>query len=348
MRRWGSRLTGVVLFLAVLAVGAWAAQQGPIILPGQQPPSPQQPQLAPIPEMQKPLQVQVEMVHLYATVRDKHGAIVPNLTASDFRVFEDGKQQKIAYFTKEMNLPLTLAILVDTSGSQTQLLGAEKVAAKRFLKQVLRPSDLALVMSFDTDVNLLADLTDSTSILDEAIDRTRINAPAGPPMGSPGPFPSSDKPIGTDFYDAVYLAAHDKLAGQAGRKAIIALTDAQDYGSQETLDDAIEAAQLANTVVHVVLVANPWEYINMGGYVGGAVAQKMASQTGGVVIRASNERQMSKAFDQLAEELRSQYVIGYYPTNPARDGTFRKIKVEMTTPEHYRVLTRDGYYAPTQ
>ncbi|HVB34211.1 MAG TPA: VWA domain-containing protein [Patescibacteria group bacterium] len=329
-------------------MGAWAAQQGPIVVPGQEPPSAPEQQAPPIPEAQTPLKIQVEMVHLYATVRDKHGAIVPNLTGKDFRIFEDGKEQKVAYFTKESNLPLTMAILVDTSGSQTNLLGAEKVAAKRFLKQVLRPRDLAMVISFDTDVNLLADFTSSTGILDEAIDRTRINDPIAPSIIAQGPFPSSNKVIGTDFYDAVYLAAHDKLAGQAGRKAIIALTDAQDYGSQETIDDAIQAAQLANVVIHVVLVASPWEYIGQGGYIGGEVANKMARQTGGVVIRASSERQMSKAFDKLAEELRSQYVLGYYPTNTARDGTFRKIKIETTTPEHYHVLTRAGYYAPMQ
>jgi VWFA-related protein len=325
-----------------------AAQQGPIVVPGQEPPSaPPSQQAPPMPQVQQPLKIRVEMVHLYATVRDKHGAIVPNLTADNFRVFEDGQQQKIAYFGKETDLPLTLAILVDTSGSQSNLLDAEKEAAKRFLQQVLRPSDLAMVITFDTDVNLLADFTNNTGILDAAIDRAKINAPMAPSIISQGPFPSSDKPTGTDFYDAVYLAAHDKLAGQAGRKAIIALTDAQDYGSQETVDDAIQAAQLADTVIHVVLVADPWQYLYAGGYFGAEVADKMASETGGVVIRASNEKQMGQAFDKLAEELRSQYVIGYYPTNTARDGTFRKIKLE-TTPESYRVLTRDGYYAPSQ
>lgn len=343
MKRCGPRVWGVFfVLLGVLVAGAWAAQQGPIVLPGQQgPAAPQSQQPQPIPQTAQPLKVQVEMVHLYATVRNRHGEIVPNLTKDNFRVFEDGKEQKIAYFTKEMNLPLTLAILIDTSGSQSSLLGAEKVAAKRFLKQVLRKGDLAMVISFDTQVNLLADFTNNTGILDDAIDRARINAP---PI-IPGTFPTGNKPTGTDFYDAVYLAAHDKLAGQAGRKAIIALTDAQDYGSQETVGQAIEAAQLANTVIHVVLVANPWQYLYAGGYIGGEVANRMARQTGGVVIRASSERAMNKAFDKLAEELRSQYVLGYYPTNTAHDGTFRKIKIE-TTPKHYHVLTRAGYYAP--
>jgi VWFA-related protein len=348
MKRGFSLLAVAVLLIGALVAVGWAAQQGPIIVPGQTPPTPSsQQQAPPIPQAQQPLKVQVEMVHLYATVRDDHGAIVPNLSANNFRVFEDGQQQKIAYFAKSANLPLSLAILVDTSGSQSDLLSAEQIAAKRFLKQVLRKGDLAMVISFDTDVNLLADFTSSLGILDHAIDSTRINAPLAPSIISQGPFPSSNKPTGTDFYDAVYLASHDKLAGMAGRKAIIALTDAQDYGSHETEDDAIQAAQLANVVIHVVLVADPWQYMYQGGYWGGEVAHKMATQTGGVVIRAGNEKQMNKAFDKLAEELRSQYVIGYYPTNTAHDGTFRKIKLE-TTPRHYRVLTRDGYYAPMQ
>ena len=307
-------------------------------------PTPQQ--QAPIPEMQHPLKVQVEMVHLYATVRDRHGEIVPNLTADNFRVFEDGQQQKIAYFNRSANLPLTLAILIDTSGSQQSLLPQEQVAAKRFLKLVLKPKDLALVMSFDTQVNMLADFTTSLSVLDSAIDRAKINAPVSSGVITPGTFPTGNKITGTDFYDAVYLASRDKLAGQSGRKAIIALTDAQDYGSNETENDAIQAAQLANAVIHVVLVADPWEYINMGtGYIGGEVAQRMANQTGGVVIRAHTEKQMDKAFTELSQELRSQYVIGYYPTNEAHNGTFRKVRIE-TTPQHYHVLTRAGYYAP--
>lgn len=346
MKRVFPLLAGVVLCVGILVAVALAAQQGPIVVPGETPPTPAPQSQTPIPETQHPLKVQVEMVHLYATVRDRHGEIVPNLTKDNFRVFEDGQQQKIAYFNRSANLPLTLAILIDTSGSQQDLLPEEQSAAKRFLKLVLKPTDLALVLSFDTQVNLLADFTSSLGILDSAIDRAKINAPTSGGVITPGTFPTGNKPTGTDFYDAVYLASRDKLSGQSGRKAIIALTDAQDYGSNETEDDAIQAAQLSNVVIQVVLAANPWEYINMGtGYIGGEVAHQMASQTGGVVIRAHTEKQMEKAFNELAQELRSQYVIGYYSTNTARNGMFRKVRIE-TTPKHYHVLTRSGYYAP--
>jgi VWFA-related protein len=325
----GPRIVFGVILLIVLAVCTAAAQQ---------PSAPQE---------QKPLKISVEMVHLFVTVRGKHGNIVSDLNKSNFKVYEDGKEQQVAYFTREMDLPLTLGMLIDTSGSQDRLLGAEQEAAKEFLQQILTPKDLAMVITFDLDVNLLADFTETRGILDRAIDRAQINAPSNPSMIAQGPFPSSSRPNGTHFYDAVYLACHDKLAGQAGRKAVIVLTDAQDYGSMESLQQAIDSAQRSDTVVHVLLVSNPWQYLYAGGYSGEGVAKKLAEQTGGRLIRVTNGKELDKAFKELAQELRSQYVIGYYPTNAARDGSFRKIKVE-TTPEKDRVLTRAGYYAPSQ
>jgi VWFA-related protein len=304
-------------------------------------------QQPPVQQAQKPLKIKVEMVHLFATVRGKHGNIVSDLKKDNFRVFEDGKEQKVAYFSNEMNMPLTLGMLVDTSGSQDQLLGAEKQAAEEFLQQILTPKDLAMVITFDLDVNLLADFTSTRRVLDSAIDRAQINAPANPSMIAQGPFPNSSRPNGTHLYDAIYLACHDKLNGEAGRKAVIVLTDAQDYGSTETLDQAIDAAQRSDTVVHVLLISNPWQYLYAGGYEGQRVAEKLTKQTGGRLIRVTSGKQLDKAFKELAQELRSQYVIGYYPTDSARDGSFRKIKVE-TTPEKYHILTRSGYYAPTQ
>ncbi|HEV2387613.1 MAG TPA: VWA domain-containing protein [Candidatus Acidoferrales bacterium] len=290
---------------------------------------------------QQPLKVQVELVHLFVTVRDKHGGLVANLEKNDFNVDEDGQQQKIAYFAKEMDLPLTIGLLIDTSGSQENVLGAEQEAAKRFLERILGAKDLAMVINFDLDVGLLADFTSEKSVLDRAIDRTQINAPATPAVVQ-GPFPQ--KPNGTHLYDAIYLACHDKLAEEAGRKAIVVLTDAQDYGSSYQLQDAIDAAQRSDTVVHVLLIADRWQYF--GAYEGEGVARKLADQTGGRVIRVTSEKKLDQAFDELAQELRSQYVLGYYPTNAARDGSFRKVKVDVVSGDKDRVLTRDGYYAP--
>jgi len=286
------------------------------------------------PLQQGGIRVQVNLVNLFATVRDKKTKqIVSNLEQGDFKVTEDGTEQKISFFSKESTLPITLGLLIDTSGSESNTLGAEQEAAVRFLSRVLRKGDLAMVVSFDTDSDLLADLTDDQSRLDRAINRTRINSPC-----AQGPLAQSIP--GTVFYDAVYAACHDRLAEEAGRKAIVVLTDAQDEGSTLKLQDAIEAAQRTDTVVHILLVADPH-------YGGGneSVAKKLTDETGGRTIVVRNEKNLEQAFDQISQELRSQYTVGYYSTNTARDGSYRKIKVD-TTRKDLDVLARRGYYSP--
>src|SRR5580692_4844754 len=281
------------------------------------------------------IRVQVNKVSLFATVRDKHKSIVTGLKQDDFQVSEDGQPQEITNFSAESNLPITLGMLIDTSGSEYYMLSAEKDAASRFLGRVMRKGDLAMVMSFDTDVDLLADFTDDRGMLNRAINRAQINAPSGG-MIAQGPLPSSGTG-GTNFYDAVYLAAHDKLSGEAGRKAIVVLTDAEDTGSKLRLIDAVEAAQRTDTVVHILLVAAD----------GGdqRVARSLTDETGGRMIIVRSEKNLEAAFDQISEELRSQYTVGYSPSNKKHDGSYRKIKMEMKDKE-YSVLTRRGYYAP--
>jgi VWFA-related protein len=281
------------------------------------------------------IRVQVNLVNLFATVRDKQKAIVTGLKMDDFQVFEDGQPQEITNFSAESNLPITLGLLIDTSGSETFMLPVEKEAASRFLGRVMRKGDLAMVMSFDLDVDLLADFTDDRGRLDRAINRAQINVAGGGIVQ--GPLPQS-RNGGTDFYDAVYLAAHDKLSDEAGRKALIVLTDAEDTGSKLKLQDAIEAAQRTDTVVHILLVAAD------GGDQG--VARKLTDETGGRMIVVRSEKNLEQAFDQISEELRSQYTIGYVPTNKTRDGGYRKIKVDMKTKD-YSALARRGYYAPS-
>ena len=282
------------------------------------------------------IRVQVNLVNLFATVRDKHKAIVTGLKMDDFQVYEDGQPQEITNLSAESNLPITLGLLIDTSGSEEFMLSTEKEMGSRFLRRVMRKGDLAMIMTFDLDVDLLADFTDDQGRLDRAINRARGNA-AGGGVGV-GPVPTSRFNGGTDFYDAVYLAAHDKLADEAGRKAMIILTDAEDTGSKLKLQDAIEAAQRTDTVVHILLIAAD------GGDQG--VARKLTDETGGRMIIVRNEKNLEQAFDQISEELRSQYTIGYVPTNKARDGGYRKIKVEMKNKD-YSALARRGYYAPT-
>jgi VWFA-related protein len=319
------------------------APRGPMTPPGTPQAPPPEPQQAPPqepPDSGETLKVQTTVVNVFATVRDHHNAIVPDLTKDDFKVFEDGVEQKVAYFTREVDLPISLAILMDTSGSMQEILGAEQDAASRFVHVVLHKKDEALVMSFDTDVNLLADFTEDPSLLSRAIRRATINVDASGIGGTVGTIPNSNSG-GTNLYDAIYLACHDELANEAGRKAIVILTDAEDTGSKLSEADAIESAQRSDSVIHIILITDPRA---TEGY-GPGVASHMTQETGGRVVNVRNEKGLEKAFDVISEELRSQYVMGYSSTNTKRDGTFRKIKVEVNRPD-VKVLARKGYYAP--
>jgi VWFA-related protein len=304
--------------------------------------NPQQQEQKP-PQAEGTIKTSVLLVNVFVTVRDKHQGVIGDLTKDDFRILEEGQEQKIAFFSRETDMPITLGILMDTSGSMGSIIGAEQDAASRFLKEVLRPRDLAMIMSFDFDVDLLADFTQDTAVLERAIRRTRVNAVNNVGMINPGTVPQGASVAGTNLYDAVYLAAHDQMAGEAGRKAEILLTDAEDTGSKVGMKEAIEAAQRSDAVIHVLLIQDPGATF---GY-GGGVARKMAEETGGRVISVHNERTLEKAFKEISEELRSQYVLGYYPTNNKRDGTFRKIQVQIDRPD-MKILSRKGYYSPRQ
>ncbi len=321
-------------FLTVIGL-AWmrlpfsAAQALPSTTQGKPGAEPQDPQ--------RPIRVEVGLVNLFASVRDKKKHLITDLKQEEFRISEDGQGQKIAYFSHETSLPITLGLLIDTSGSEAAMLGTEQAAASQFLGRVLRKNDLAMVMSFDLDVDLLSDFTSDHDQLERAIGRARINAPSTP-VTVQGPLPQGSK--GTNLYDAVYLAAREKLSSEAGRKAMVILTDAEDNGSKMRLEDALEAAQRSDTVIHVLLVYDPRFGSNEG------VAKKLAEETGGrLIVVHNNPRKLEEAFEELSQELRSQYTLGYYPSNAARDGRFRKVKVE-TTRNDLRVLARKGYYSP--
>src|ERR1700722_4925830 len=284
---------------------------------------------------------QVNLVNVFATVRDKNKRIVGDLKQEDFKIIEDNQDQKISFFSKEVSLPITLALLLDTSGSEQDMLGAIQAAGSQFLDRVLRKGDEALVMSFDTDVDMLSDFTDDRAQLDRAVRRARINTPGGGMIaGDPGPI-GNQQMTGTALYDAIYLASGEKLNTEAGRKAIVIVTDAQDEGSKVRIEEAIESAQRTDAVIHILLVADPRYGANTG------AAHKLAEETGGRVISVSSDKKLAQAFDEISEELRSQYTLGYYPTNTAHDGKFRKIKVE-TTNHDFKVLARKGYYAPKE
>src|ERR1700678_4437696 len=297
---------------------------------------------------QETLKVNVNVVQLFFNVKDKKGVLIPNLNKGDFDIAEDGRPQTIKYFTAESNLPLTLGILIDSSGSQQRVLDMEKEVGGSFLESILRPKDEAFVISFDVDITLLQDFTNSVGRLRHALNEAKINTGgvscSGGPVGPQGPVPcSSTGPRGTALYDAVYLASHDELSHEVGRKAMILLTDGEDEGSRLKIKDAIEAAQKADAICYVLLIADRGFY-GMGGlgYSGDTEMKKLTEETGGRMINVGNKiDKLRDAFNQISEELRSQYNIGYVPTNATRDGSFRKVEIKPKKGD-YKVQARSG------
>ena len=216
--------------------------------------------------------VQVKVVNVLATVRDKHGKIVNGLTKDDFTLTEDGRPQSIKYFARETDLPLTLGLLVDTSLSQRRVLGEERDASESFLAQILREDqDKAFVIHFDREVELLQDLTASHEKLHSALESLATPQFTRASNGGGGPGPGSGRGSGrhgggTLLYDAVYLASDELMEKQPGRKALIVLSDGVDMGSKESLEVAIESAQRANSIVYSILFKDDEAYGNGGGF----------------------------------------------------------------------------------
>jgi len=283
----------------------------------------------------------VNIVNVFFTVKDHHGALVPNLNKDEFDVLENGKPQTIKYFSAETNLPLTLGLLIDSSGSMQRMLDTEKVVAADFLRQVVTEKDLGFVISFDINVDLLQDLTSDVHLLDSGLKQAKINIGGGsggiPGLGQ-GPVPISN-PKGTLLYDAVYLASNEVLSKQVGRKAMVVLTDGVDEGSRLKLRDAVEAAQKADAICYVLLLHDP----QFGS--GAGEMRQLTEATGGRMIEVNNPNKIGDAFRQISSELRSQYSLGYSPDDAKHDGAFRKIEVKSKN--GYKIQARKGYYAPT-
>jgi VWFA-related protein len=285
--------------------------------------------------------VNVKLVNLFFTVKDATGVPVHNLSQAQFEVFEDGKPQNIKYFKADATQPLTLGLLVDTSGSTRRILPFVRQIGTQFLGNVLGDKDLAFLMSFDVGVDLLRDLTAPGPDLRVALRETNSDGGDWLLPGKEG-FPGTQKgERGTLLYDAIYLAATEELQHEVGRKVIVIITDGIDQGSQTSLAATIEAAQKVDALVYVLL-AYDHDY--------GARSQdigKICKETGGRVIEvAQKPGGLEKAIQQVSDELRTQYYVGYTPTQNA-DGSFRKLQVRVKGGD-YRVQVRKGYYAPKE
>lgn len=285
----------------------------------------------------------VSLVNVLCTVRNRNGGLIGSLEQRDFTVFEDGKQQEIKNFSRETDLPITIGLLVDVSESQERLIDVEKRAAHDFFTHVLRKKDEAYLISFGAEADLLQDSTNSPDLLLDGLNHLRLSVPS---VGlHPGPVPTGD-PAGTILYDAVYLAANEKMKGDVGRKAIVVITDGVDTGSKVSRDKSIEASQRADTIIYSIFYQDLAAYGPFGGGGGGeAELRRMSGDTGGRVFKVDRRYTLDDVFKDLQDELRSQYSISYASSNPRHDGTFRKIDVRVAGKDN-KVQTRKGYYAP--
>jgi VWFA-related protein len=346
---WAAALVAAALATAPFCAHAQLAPSPDASPVSNAPPPPDEPD-APV----TTIKVNVDLVSLYFTVKAKDGTLVPHLGADNCAVEEDKVPQKLNHFQAENNQPLTLGILLDTSYSQTRVLPLEQQFGAEFLKDVLKAKDQAFLVSFDVDVDLLQDYTSSARLLERAMNKAEINTAGGngaagiPGIGQ-GPVPVHGQPKGTLFYDAVALASNDKLSRETGRKAIIVLTDGEDQGSQTKIQGAIEAAQKANVIVYGILIADRAAYGNiMFGYNGNSALKRIADETGGRMIDVGNNgKKLQAAFQQIEDELRTQYVASYRPTNNKADGSYRKLAVSCKADkgDELKVQVRRGYYA---
>jgi VWFA-related protein len=291
------------------------------------------------------IKVDVDVVNVLASVRDKRGILIPNLEKQDFTILEDGKPQPIKYFTRETDLSLTIGLLVDVSGSQRNLIDIERSAASQFFSQVLRKKDEAFLISFGEEAELLQDYTNSARLLTNGLGQLR---PSSGVQGlHPGPVPTIGQPRGTVLYDAVYLAANDKLKSEVGRKVIVIITDGVDQGSRLSIKQAIEAAQKADAVIYSIEYYDSSAYgggLMFGGGGGGSYLRQMSEETGGHVYKVDRKHTLEQVFKELQDEMRSQYAIAYTPLNETKDGGYRKIDIKLSNKD-YKAQARKGYYA---
>jgi VWFA-related protein len=304
-----------------------------------------------LPAQDTTIKVDVDLVNVLCSVRNKGNGLVGNLEKGDFHLFEDGKEMEIKYFTRETDLPLTIGMLVDTSKSQENLIEPESRAAYEFFKVVLRKKDMAFLMQFGAEAELLQDNTNSAKMLQDGLRQLRLSVPVG--GLHPGPVPTAQNQAGTILFDAIYLAAGEKLKGEVGRKVIVVITDGDDTGSKTPRDRATEAAQKADSIIYFVDYEDPRYHgggfgtFTIGRNTGNADMSKMSSETGGRVFRVDRKNTLDDIFKELQDEMRSQYSIGYTSPHTQKDGSYHKIEIR-TSNKDYKVQARKGYYAIPQ
>ncbi|NWG12778.1 MAG: VWA domain-containing protein [Acidobacteria bacterium] len=319
---------GILILLSVAALTVAAAH---LALPRQevarQPSNPSDKQVPPG-FSDETYRVSVDLINVFCSVWHKDtGAFITNLTRDDFAIYEDNKRQEIKNFARETDLPLTIALLIDTSQSVAPKLKFEQEAAISFFHSVLRDRDRAALVEFDSGVTLVQDFTNDPNKMAKQIKTLRA---AG----------------GTALYDAIYLTCDEKLIREMGRKAMVILSDGEDQSSTRTFEEALEMALKAEATIYSISV-------NRGGFFGvgdtkngDRIMKEFSEQTGGRSFFPFKVEELEEAFRHINQELRSQYSIGYLSSNPERNGAYRKVEIRIAE-KGLRISHRRGYYAPS-
>jgi len=285
----------------------------------------------PLPGQDDPVfKLDVKVVNILANVLSKNHEIINNLSKDDFTILENGRPQTITYFARQSDLPITIGLLVDTSMSQRRVLDAERGASFRFIDQVLRENqDHFFILQFDMNVQFRQPVTSSRRDLDAAL--AFVETPTRNQL-------RNQSGGGTLLFDAVVTASKDVMKAQQGRKALIVLSDGEDFGSDSSLSSAIEEAQRADTLIYAILFSDS----NSAG--GRRAMQRMAKETGAGFFEVTKKLDIEQVFDLIQDELRSQYSLGYVSDVPVRISEFRKLQL-TTNQKGLIIQARDRYWA---
>jgi Ca-activated chloride channel family protein len=287
-----------------------------------------------------PIRSHVNLVSVSFIARDARGALVDQLKQEDVEVLEDSIPQKISVFAKSTDVPLTLGLIVDASGSQEHFSKKHEKDLEIFLKRVLGPKDRVFLLCFGNHLRLVNDFTQSGPEVIEHMKEYEKSAGRFPEIG-----PKEDRDLGTAFYDSIYYSVEEKLRNEAGRRALLVFSDGEDNSSSNDMMTTLEAAQAENVVVYTIRYTDPGKHgeLTARNKYGIKVMDRIAKDTGGAQIDAK-VMDPKEYFQQIADELRTSYTLAYYPTNPMKDDIFRRIIVRPTQ-ESINIRTKSGYFA---
>jgi Ca-activated chloride channel family protein len=300
---------------------------------------------------QEPIRVAVNLVNVAFSVRDARGALVDNLTKEDVEVYEDAVPQKISFFAKSTDVPLTLGLIVDVSGSQDHFSKQHEQDLEVFLKEVLGPKDRAFLVTFGNHIRLISDFSQSgPEIIERMMDYQGRDKGKGKGKDKhkhvvfPDLGPAENRDLGTAFYDSIYYSVTEKLARENGRRALLLFSDGEDNSSSHDMMSTIETAQAENVVVFAIRYTEKEHgKLTARNKYGTSVMDRIAKETGGAHIDAEITDPHTY-FRQIAEELRTSYELAYYPTNTDKDESFRKIVIRTKQPG-IKVRTKTGYFS---